>query len=225
MKTKLIIAIDGPGGAGKTTVAKRIAEELNYIHIDSGAMYRAVTWKVLNESIDPQDKNKVVKLCHRINISLKQVDNQLKIYVDGEDVSVLIRTPFVTRNVAPIADNVGVRACLVDQQRRLSKDGGIVMDGRDIGTVVFPDADLKIYLDASLEERTKRRYNELIQIADNVSFDLIYEDTKTRDIRDKSRPVGALIKDKDAQYIDSTRLSIDEVVSNILGLVHSIASK
>ena len=154
---KIKIAIDGPAASGKSTTARMVAQKLHYTYIDSGAMYRAVTLKALQKGVPPEDAAKVAGLARGISIRFEQNNLQTEVFMDGEDVSKAIRLPQVTQNINPVAANCRVREILVEKQRLLGKEGGVVMDGRDITTVVFPDAELKIYMEASAEERARRR--------------------------------------------------------------------
>ena len=211
----LIIAIDGPAGSGKSTVSKMIAKKLDLLYIDTGAMYRALTLKAMKRGIDLKDQKSLVDLAKTTKIELKDDKGGLSVYLDGEDVSVPIRTPEVTANVRYIAGTPGVRRGMVKLQRALGQKSGGVLEGRDIGTVVFPDADYKFYLDASPEERAKRRYKDMVALGAGQEVDRIKKDIIERDASDVNRSVGALKKAGDAIYIDTTDLSIEEVVGRI----------
>jgi cytidylate kinase len=213
----LIIAMDGPAGSGKSTVSKIIAKRLALLYIDTGAMYRALTLKAMKESIDLEDEKSLVSLAKSTKIGLKEYAGGLCVDLDGVDVSVAIRTPDVTANVKYIARAPGVRREMVALQRAIGRGGtGAILEGRDIGTVVFPDADYKFYLDASSDERAKRRCKELIESGLPASVGGVKEDILTRDDSDMKRSVGALKKCDDAIFIDTTDLSIDGVVEKIL---------
>ena len=162
IKKKLIIAIDGPAGAGKSTIAKLVAKKLKYLYVDTGAMYRAITWKVLNKGIEIRNINEIVRIAGKLEIKLEKSKDKLKVYADSKDVTDEIRSADVTKNVNAIAAIKGVRKILREKQRKIGENGGIVMEGRDIGTVVFPDADKKFYLDAKPIERARRRWQELM---------------------------------------------------------------
>lgn len=209
---KPIIAIDGPVGVGKSSVAASLAERLGLVYIDSGAMYRAVTLKVLREGIDSAEVDVVSALAERTDIRFVRSGGALRIELDGEDVSSDIRAPEVSRAIAPIADNPRVRERLVSLQQAMGESGGVVMEGRDIGTVVFPDAELKIYLDADPRVRAERRHRQLVEKGKSSDLETAYADLLERDRRDRSRPVGALRKADDAVEVDCTHMGFDETV-------------
>jgi CMP/dCMP kinase len=215
-----VVTVDGPAGSGKSTVAKILAQKLNFLYIDTGAMYRALTFKALKENIDLNNKQKIIDLSKNTKIELKREGNLLKVYLDSQDVSVEIRTQEVTRNVKLVASIEEIRSDMVKLQRRLgmSKDGS-VLEGRDIGTVVFPDAKYKIYLDATVDVRAKRRFKELEEKGVVTSLEEIREDVILRDKSDMTRKIGPLKKADDAILIDTTNLTIDEVVNKLLELV------
>jgi len=216
MKKKSVIAIDGPAGAGKSAIAKIVAKELGYLYIDTGAMYRAITWKSLANKIDFRDEKKIIEMSRKTDIKLVQSDDKLKIFVDGKNVSEKIREEFVTKNTNTIAAIQGVRKILRDKQRLLGRNGGVVMEGRDIGTAVFPDAEKKFYLDAKPKERAVRRWKELKAKGKKVSLKKIAEAIKRRDYRDRHRGISPLKKAKDAIVIDSTGMTLKQVAENIL---------
>lgn len=212
----LIIAIDGPAGSGKSTVSKIVAKRLALLYIDTGAMYRALTLKAMREGINLEDEDALVSLAKSAMIGLEEKD-KLHVFLDGEDVSLAIRIPDVTANVKYIACVPGVRREMVALQRSIGqKHGGAVLEGRDIGTVVFPNADYKFYLDASPEERAKRRCKELIESGQKASEISVKEDILTRDDSDMKRSMGALKKADDAIFVDTTGLSIEGVTEKIL---------
>ncbi|MCD5390275.1 (d)CMP kinase [candidate division NPL-UPA2 bacterium] len=216
MKRGLTITIDGPAGSGKSTIAKLVARRLNYLYIDTGAMYRAVTWKALQEKIDLKDEEVLVRLAQRTEILLKKAGDGLEVYVDGQNVTGEIRLPQVTNNVFYLARLAGVRERMVKLQREMGEEGGVVVEGRDIGTVVFPRADYKFYLDASLQERTRRRFEELRSQGHKVELNEIGEEIKARDGEDKGRRIAPLKIAEGAIVIDSTEMRIEEEVSAIL---------
>ncbi len=213
----MIIAIDGPAGSGKSTVAKEVARRLGLLYVDTGAMYRALTLKAMREKIGLNDEEALVKLAKRTNIDLKMHDDlTLSVLLDGENVSEEIRMASVTDNVKYVARIPKVRKQMVALQRKAASSGKAVLEGRDIGTVVFPDADGKIYLDANADKRVKRRYKELTEKGHNITLDDVKKDVETRDHTDETREVGPLRKADDAIAIDTTDLTITEVVERII---------
>jgi cytidylate kinase len=218
----LVIAIDGPAGSGKSSVSKLIAKRLGLLYIDTGAMYRALTLKAMRLGSDLEDEKGLTALAHSAGINLSEGPAGLKVLLDGEDVTAFIRTPELTGNVRYIARVPGVRREMVRLQRAIGEKSGAVLEGRDIGTVVFPDADFKFYLDASLEERTRRRHKELIESGRDVRLEDTKKDVSVRDESDIKRDVGALKKADDAIFIDTTDLSIEGVVEKILGYVKPV---
>ena len=217
----MIIAIDGPAGSGKSTIAKLIAKDIGLVYLDTGAMYRLVTLKALNEGIlgngKLSDLGKIKKLLDNLNIDIKENG----FYLDDVDVSEEIRKPIISENVSDIAAIREVREKMVDLQRKFSKSKNVILDGRDIGTVVFPNADLKIFLVADAKERAKRRYRELIEKGENVEIEEIYENILKRDKIDSTRKESPLKKAKDAVEVDTTSKSIEEVKNEILRMVNS----
>ncbi len=215
----LIIAIDGPAGSGKSTVSKIVAKKLALLYIDTGAMYRALTLKAMRLGLSLENEDALVALAKSTKIGLEGKDS-LRVLLDGLDVSLAIRTPDVTANVKYIARVPGVRHEMVALQRSIGqRDGGAILEGRDIGTVVFPNADYKFYLDASPQERAKRRCKELIESGQDASEIGVKEDILKRDDSDMKRSVGALKKCDDAIFIDTTGLSIDGVTEKILSYI------
>jgi cytidylate kinase len=213
----MIIAVDGPAGAGKSTVAKILAQKLGFLYIDTGAMYRALTLKAIEENIDTKDTASLVQCAANSNIDLKVNKNgALKIVLDQKDVTAQIREPRITKLVSDISKVKGVREIMVALQRRLGQEKDSVLDGRDIGTVVFPEADRKFYIDAKFEERVRRRYKELKATGLNITMDSVASDLRNRDKIDSTREHSPLKKADDAIYIDTTDMKIEEVVEWML---------
>ena len=215
-KNGLIIAIDGPSGAGKSTVARLLAQRLGFIYIDTGAMYRAIGWKAKQERVDPENEDKLAELCGRTTVTIKKDNSDPRFYVDGFDVTGEIRTPEMGMMASAVSKSPVVRARLLTLQRELGMNGGVVMDGRDIGTVVFPDADLKFYLEARAEERGRRRYLELKEKGMDVDLLQITQEIRDRDQQDSGRLIAPLKKADDAFLIDSSTMSIDQVLDHML---------
>ena len=216
----MIIAIDGPAGSGKSTIAKLIAKDIGLVYLDTGAMYRLVTLKALNEGImgngKLSDLGKIKKLLDNLNIDIKENG----FYLDDVDVSEEIRKPIISENVSDIAAIREVREKMVDLKRKFSKSKNVILDGRDIGTVVFPNADLKIFLVADAKERAKRRYKELVEKGENVEIEEIYDNILKRDKIDSTRKESPLKKAKDAVEVDTTFKSIKEVKNEILKMIN-----
>lgn len=210
------IAIDGPAGAGKSTIAKKVSANLGFIYLDTGAMYRTVALKAIKTGIDTKNQKELAVMMDKLDISISHENNLQKIFLDGEDVSEAIRTPQVSVGASNVAVFPEVRLKMVDLQRKIASGIDVVMDGRDIGSYVLPDAELKIFLTASVDERARRRYEELIKKGQPANLEAVRADMIFRDKNDSSRALAPLVKVADAIEIDSTKLSIDEVVEKIL---------
>lgn len=220
---KLIIAIDGPAASGKSTTAKILAKNLGYIYFDTGAMYRAVTLAASKNGVDFLDQNKVVDIAKSIHIELKIINSSQHTFMNGEDVSKMIRTPHIDQNVTHIATNSGVRKIMVKLQRNLAQQGGVVMDGRDIGTVVLPNADLKVFMVATIDARAKRRMGE--QSNHKITLEEIKQDISRRDNADMTRKDSPLKKADDAIELDTSDLSIDQQVEKIMQLINGLKNE
>ena len=224
MSKNLIIAIDGPAGSGKSTSAKLVAQKLGYLYIDTGAMYRAVTFLVLRNGIPLGKINKIINLAEETEIKLEYVNGKTTVKISGENITEDIRSQSVNSKVSEISKIEGVRTALVAKQREMKNlYNGIVMEGRDIGTVVFPNADIKIFLTASIEQRTKRRVKEFEDKGIEVSLNEIKENIIHRDVTDSTRTVSPLKKAPDAVEIDTSKVTIEEQVNLILDLVKKTA--
>ena len=214
---KLVVAIDGPAGAGKSTVAQLAAKELGYTYIDTGAMYRAVAWKVLQQGGEVTDE-KILAVIPDIDVDLSYENGKTTVRVDGQDVTGEIRTPEVSHIVSQVAALGPVREKMVDLQRKMAERGGVLMDGRDIATNVLPGADVKIYLTASIAERANRRYKELREKGLAVDLADIEHDIAARDKADMEREISPLVQADDATLLDTTCMTIPEVVARIIGM-------
>lgn len=218
MKTGYNIAIDGPAGAGKSTVAKMIARKMGYIYVDTGAMYRAMALYLIREGIAPADTDRIADACRDADISIEYRDGEQVVLLDGENVNAFLRTEEVGTMASYSSAVPAVRGKLVELQRKLAKKADVVMDGRDIGTVVLPDADVKIYLTASSRTRAERRYLELQEKGEEADLSKIEQDIIDRDYRDMHREHSPLCQAEDAVLVDSSHMTIDEVVERIISL-------
>ena len=214
----MIVAIDGPAGSGKGTITKLVGEKLNLVYIDTGATYRCVALSIIENNIDINDKEKIVELTKTLDIDFS-VDG--KTFLNGKDVSDKIREKNVTSIVSEVSSIVEVRKILVELQRNMAKGKNVIMEGRDITTVVFPDANYKFYLDASIEERAKRRYLQNQEKNIDMSYDEIVNNIEKRDYNDMNKPYGALKRTSDQIYIDSSNMAIEEVVNKIIEIIGS----
>lgn len=220
MKTKKIaIAIDGPAGAGKSSISKVVANELGYLYIDTGAMYRGVTWAVLDSHVDVNNQKEVEALLPSLDLTLEPTASACKVYVKGQDVTDLIRQQQINENVSTIASYKGVREYLVERQQAMAAVGGVILDGRDIGSVVLPNAELKIYLTASVDARAKRRWLEVQGTSNEQPLEDIKKNVESRDEMDKNRDESPLVCVEDAIVVDSSNMTFDETVKHILHLV------
>lgn len=211
-----IVAIDGPAGTGKGTVTKIIAEKLNLIYIDTGAMYRAVALKFVQNNIKPEELEKIEEILDNTSIKLNKIDGKQQVLLDENDVTKEIRTPIIDEMTSKFSTIKQVRDKMTFLQRQMKNEGNIIMEGRDIGTVVFPNADVKIFLDASLDEIANRRYKQNLERGIKCSLDEVKKDIKKRNKRDSERDIAPLKQAEDAIYIDTTNLTIDEVVEKII---------
>ena len=216
---KIAIAIDGPAGAGKSSISKVVANELGYLYIDTGAMYRGVTWAVLDSHVDINNQKEVEALLPSLDLTLEPTASACKVYVKGQDVTDLIRQQQINENVSTIASYKGVREYLVERQQAMAAVGGVILDGRDIGSVVLPNAELKIYLTASVDARAKRRWLEVQGTSNEQPLEDIKKNVESRDEMDKNRDESPLVCVEDAIVVDSSNMTFDETVKYILHLV------
>ena len=214
----MVIAIDGPAGSGKSTTAKLLANKLDFIYLDTGAMYRAVTLYFLNNNIDLNDLNLINNFLHNMDLKLFYNDNRFKVILNNEDITHSLRNQDINKNVSQVSKNISVRKKMVDIQRNFSKNKDIVVEGRDIGTHVFPNAEYKFFIEADIRVRVKRRYNEMPDKS-NISLSELENQIKNRDLLDSKRAISPLIKSNDAIVIDTTKLTIDEQVKKIYNLI------
>jgi len=216
---KKVIAIDGPAGAGKSTVAQLVAAQLKYVYIDTGAMYRAVAWKILQETTAENVTNEFITASiNDIDVRLSYIEEKTKVEVNGQDITDQLKIPAVNKLVSQVASIGQVREKLVDLQRKMAKNGAVVMDGRDIASNVLPNADLKIFLTASVEERAQRRFKEMKNKGYTVDLNELKNDIAARDRTDMQREISPLVQTKDAVLLDTTAMNIDEVVQKILSM-------
>lgn len=221
MPTKTInIAIDGPAGAGKSTIAKAAAKALGFIYVDTGALYRAVAYYVLSHGKDVKNAKAVENLLHDIVPELKYIDGEQRVFLNGNDVSDKIRTPEVSMGASAVSAIPRVRDFLFDLQKKIAAENNVVMDGRDIGTVVLPNADVKIYLTASAEERARRRHKELTEKGENVSFEEVLADVNKRDYNDMHREIAPLKQAEDAILCDTTNVDLQGAIDMLINIIN-----
>ncbi|CAM4247271.1 MULTISPECIES: (d)CMP kinase [Bacillus cereus group] len=225
MDKRISIAIDGPAAAGKSTVAKVVAKKLSYVYIDTGAMYRAITYAALEQKVDIENEEQLMEVVKNVHIEFQQGENTQLVFLNGQDVSEVIRTPDVTNRVSIVAKHRLVREEMVRRQQELAEKGGVVMDGRDIGTHVLPDAEVKIFMLASVEERAERRHLENMNKGFDSNLEQLKEEIAQRDKLDSEREVSPLKKADDALELDTTSLSIEEVVQKIMSIVSGVFAK
>ena len=216
-----IVGIDGPAGSGKGTVTKRVANELGLINIDTGSTYRCVALEALNQHVSLENREKIIEIAKSISIEIEPNKEGDKVFLNGEDVTLKIRSKEVTSIVSQVSSINEVRFAMVDLQRKMAEGKNVIMEGRDICTYVFPNADVKIYLDASVEERAKRRFKENQEKGIEMSYEEVYESIRQRDENDKNKEIGALKIAEDSVVVDTTSLSIEEVVEKVISIIKS----
>ena len=222
---RINIAIDGPAGAGKSTIAKSVAKEMSYIYVDTGALYRTVGVFAIEEKTDFDNTEDIKNLLGRIDVELKYVDGVQKVYLNGLDYSDKIRTPEASMAASDVSKIPIVREFLLSKQRDIAKENNCIMDGRDIGTVVLPDAQIKIFLTADVEERAERRYKELLEKGTEVKFEEVLEDMKKRDYQDSHREIAPLKPAEDSIIFDTTGMTLEQSVPKMLELLNSLLNK
>ena len=211
----MIVAIDGPAGSGKGTVTREISKRMGLVNLDTGATYRCVALACLKNGVSLEEQDKIVELIDGLDIEFEYVDNSIRVFLNGEDVSSEIRSVPVSKIVSQVSSIVPVRLKMVDLQRKMAEGKDVIMEGRDIGTYVFPNADVKIYLDADVEERAKRRLKENLEKGIESSYEEVLTNIKIRDENDKNKEIGSLKVADDAVIVDSTKLSIDEMADEV----------
>ena len=221
----MIIAIDGPAGSGKSTVARLIASRLNFKYIETGSMYRAVAWKAQQEGIKPEDAEGIAEVARTISLEFQPGPERQKVFVDGEELTPILKTETIGQLAAVVAANKAVREVMVAQQQDMGRNGNVVMDGRDIGTVVFPEADKKFFLVADQKERAQRRHEEMKAKHPEVTFEKIYEQLQQRDYEDENREVSPLVPAKDSIRLDTTHMNIDDVVAYMIETIGPVQSQ
>ena len=215
-----VVAIDGPAGSGKGTVTKLVGEKIGLLNVDTGALYRCVTLYMIENNIKPDDIDAINKMLESIDISIKRINNEDRFFLNGRDVSKEIRESAVNEKVSPYSQIPEIRKAMTRLERKIGENTDIIMEGRDIGTSVFPDADVKIYLDATPEERAKRRLKQNLEKGINMTYEEVLKAIIQRDNNDKNRTVDPLRQAEDAIYLDTTELSIDEVVEKVIEIIN-----
>lgn len=213
------IAIDGPSGAGKSTISKAVAKALGYLYVDTGAIYRTVGVFVRNHGVDPRDASGVAELLPQIKIEMRHMDGVQRMYLNGVDVTTTIREHEISRYASDVSAIPAVRAFLLEMQRKLASENNVIMDGRDIGTVVLPNATVKIFLTASLEDRARRRWLELSEKGSDILYEKVLEDMRVRDLNDASRAIAPLRPAEDAELLDTTGFELEESIAAITELI------
>ena len=217
---EFVVAVDGPAGSGKGTITKMVGERENLVYIDTGALYRCVTLEMLRKNVGLEDLEEIKEILNTINIEFKKQGDEKKVFLNGEDVSIEIRESAVNKFVSQVSHIVIVRESITDLSRKIAKGKQVIMEGRDIGTNVFPNADVKIYLDATPEERARRRQKQNEEKGINMPFEEIVENIKFRDNNDKTSSVAPLKQAEDAIYIDSSKMTIEEVVNKVIEIIN-----
>ena len=215
------VALDGPAGAGKSTVAKAVAKNLEILYVDTGALYRSLALFAINNNVSCSNEENVLKILDKANVELKYVDKVQRVFLNGEDVSEKIRTPEISMGASDISAIPAVRQFLLDLQRKIAKENSVIMDGRDIGTVILPDAEVKIFITASAEIRAKRRYDELIEKGQDVVYEDVLKDVIERDYNDSHRKIAPLKQADDAVLLDTSSLSLDESIDAVIEIINN----
>lgn len=221
MKKGFVITIDGPAGAGKSTVAKALSHRLSYIYLDTGALYRAVAYKMIQVGISQENREQLEDLCPHIKINLKNMRGRMMVMVDDEDVTDQLRTEEIGLIASRVSAIPLVREILLQVQREAGKNGGIIAEGRDTGTVIFPHAEVKFFVDATVEQRVERRYRELLERGDRINYQEIKRDLIRRDRQDRERDIAPLVPSADAVIVDTTRMSVTDVLETMISVIKS----